>query len=114
MAKPKVGSILDPNKEYKRDAIHVPILSVIAYEKLQPGEKVAITKNEDNVLEAYSVKNRCFVNGFFVGIVDPFLEDSVKFGEKFYLFLKPESTLKLWHDWIHPLVDGKKKENKVL
>lgn len=109
MAKPKVGAILDPNKEYKRDAIHVPIMSVVS------GYKGGLIGGDFVYLQnGLAVKWYDTYKEKPVGVVDPFIRDVIQQGDKFYLFLKPESTLKLWHDWIHPLVDGKKKENKVL
>ncbi len=95
MAKPKIGQILDPNKSYTRDAIHVPILPAVAQAVLIPGEPVGY------------VNGNAMRYGVFVGVVDPFLKEHVKVGEQFYIYLRPESTMKLWHEWTHPLVDKK-------
>lgn len=99
MAKPRVGQILDKDKKYTRDAIHVPIMEIIAGEHLCTGSQVYI--HEGKAYYPYEQK--------FVGVVDPFIDDCVEEGDKFYLFLRPESTLKLWHEWIHPAVDKKDK-----
>lgn len=98
MSKPAVGRLLDPLGTYTRDAIHVPIMPIEAGQDLDPGQAVAI-------------RNRMAVspsrpNGA-VGIVDPFLTVRVKAGDRFYLWLKPLSTLRLWHEWTHGLIDGK-------
>lgn len=100
MAKPKVGQILDPEKEYVRDAIHVPIMEIISAGILTPGQKICII----NGLAFPWIFNNHLP---MVGVVDPYIMDDVQSGDKFYLFLKPESTTKLWHNWIHPLVDKK-------
>jgi hypothetical protein len=97
VSKPVIGKILDAAVEYDRDAIHVPILSVIALEELEPGEKIAVTLN-NLVFEASKSKTP-------VGVVDPFLKTSVKVGEKFYCWVKPSTVHKLWHEWEHPIFD---------
>lgn len=101
MAKPKVGKILDADKEYTRDAIHVPIMEIISAGILSPGQKVCII---NGIAYPHIFNNHLPV----VGVVDPYLDNTVDMGQKFYLFLKPESTTRLWHEWTHPLVDVKK------
>lgn len=95
MSKPVVGKLLDKNKSYVRDAIHVPVVPVVASVKLHPGE--CIDFKEGVVFSSHKG----------IGIVDPFLNDDVSPGEKCYMFLKPGSVTKLWHDWTHPKLDKK-------
>lgn len=71
----------------KRDAIHVAVAPVTAVECLNPGEHVD------------AVGSTC---GTPVGIVDPYLKDMVMPGEKYWLFLYPNTVTGLRHDWNHP------------
>lgn len=99
--KPKIGRILKADKEYTRDAIHVPIIPVTCDAYVSAGFSVRV-EGSKAILDSHST----------MGVVDPFLRDVVVPGEKFYVFLKPESTLNLWHDWTHAAIDKKplKKE----
>ena len=96
--KPKVGRILDPNKNYTRDAIHVPIIEVIAMEPMNPGDKIELVVGSDSVIRACKSRK-------WVGLVDPYLEEPVQIGDKFYCHIKPNTVKDLWHDWTHVLVD---------
>lgn len=75
-----------------RDAIHLAVEPVIASERLLAGQDVYIlpdgraAKGKDNA----------------VGIVDPFLKQSVKKGEKFWLVVYPRQITSLRHVWSHP------------
>jgi hypothetical protein len=98
MSKPLIGKILDPGLEYNRDAIHVPIMPVIALEVLNPGDKVGLKKTGE-VFGASKARTKP------VGVVDPFLTAPVKVGEKFHCWIKPATVHKLWHEWTHPIFD---------
>lgn len=75
-----------------RDAIHLAVEPVIASERLLAGQDVYLlpdgraAKGKDNA----------------VGIVDPFLKESVKPGEKFWLVVYPRQITSLRHVWSHP------------
>jgi hypothetical protein len=97
MSKPLIGKTLAANTEYNRDAIHVPILPVIALEVLNPGDKIAL-KNIGDSFAASKSKSP-------VGVVDPFLKEPVKVGERFFCWIKPSTVHKLWHEWTHPIFD---------
>lgn len=80
-----LGTILDG--EAKRDAIHIAVAPVVAQETLWPGENVGADGTTNSTL---------------VGIVDPFLKDRVKKGERFWLFIYPKKIDSLRHVWTHP------------
>jgi hypothetical protein len=75
-----------------RDAIHLAVEPVVASERLLAGQDVYLlpdgraAKGKDNA----------------VGIVDPFLRQSVKEGEKFWLVVYPRQITSLRHVWSHP------------
>lgn len=72
-----------------RDAVHVAVAPTTntAGCPLRPGDRVDA---------------RGGFAGERVGIVDPFLAEPVKPGERFYLFLFPGSVTSLRHVWTHP------------
>jgi hypothetical protein len=80
----KLGEIITGDE--KRDAIHIAVAPVTASVKLYPGERVGVDgKNLPHV-----------------GIVDPFLNGPVLPGQKFWLFLFPNTVTSLRHEWTHP------------
>lgn len=74
-----------------RDAIHVAIASVVADERLEPGEHVGLT---DEGKANSSVDP--------IGIVDPFLKHSIGPGQRFWLLLYPNTVTGMRHHWSHP------------
>lgn len=76
----------------KKDAIHVPVVSVVARETFSPGEAVVVQDNFANKA----------VVGKPTGIVDPFLNEDVQKGDRFWLFLQPGSVNDLRHEWDTP------------
>lgn len=83
-----------PSKDLGRDAIHVAVLCVVASEKLHPGQSVGLDKSGGGSAKAEKQ----------VGIVDPFLEEPVYEGERFWLFLRPRTVTTLRHVWEHPFI----------
>jgi len=73
-----------------RDAIHIAVLPAIAGEDLQAGQDVG-------VYEGVARKT-----GSSVGIVDPFLKDTVLEGERFWILVYPRTITGLRHVWSHP------------
>lgn len=88
-----VGVTLAGRKE--RDAIHIAVAPVIATHTLHPGEHIGFiyTGDTENVGNLSSVR---------VGIVDPFLTKPVERGERFWMFLYPNTITSLKHVWTHP------------
>jgi len=99
---PNIGRILPTNESIGRDAVHVAIVPVIAAETLQPGQRVGLIYQGADVVGTNGLIASC-------GIVDPYLTDPVRKGQRFYLFLYPGTVTSLRHEWTHPLFDGKDK-----
>lgn len=76
--------------EQDRDAIHCAVAPIIAAQRLSPVEHVAIEGG------------KAVRTGTKIGVVDPFLKQSVEKGEKFWMFLYPGSIKSLRHEWTHP------------
>lgn len=85
-------------KPEARDAIHLAVEPVEAGESLEPGENILIRNGK-----AYGCRRD---NGHAVGIVDPFLQNDVKKGDKFWLVLYPRTITSLRHVWSHPAFDA--------
>jgi len=85
-----LGKVIEGDEE--RDAIHVAVAPVEAGAQLKPGEHVGLMSSGRFGSNADKL----------IGVVDPFLKDRVKTGQKFWLFLYPGSTTVLRHDWAHP------------
>ncbi len=86
-----LGKILEHDR--LRDAVHIAVIPMIAGNRLLPGTHVML--ENDRAVDAVGRKRA-------VGIVDPFLQDLVRPGERFWLFLYPGSIRGLRHDWSHP------------
>jgi hypothetical protein len=77
-----------------RDAIHIAIAPVTAFKSLDPGDDVGLMDVNGEHLAGPCSKP--------VGIVDPFLQSPVRKGQRFYLFLYPNTVTSLRHEWTHP------------
>jgi N-acyl-D-aspartate/D-glutamate deacylase len=74
-----------------RDAVHVAIITTGVNVRCFPGQHVGVTAGLAD--PDASVK---------VGIIDPFLKDSVFPGEVCFLWLYPGTITSLTHHWSHP------------
>lgn len=92
-----VGTTLDGPKE--RDAIHVAVASVVAWETLYPGQHIGIFKDGGTASATAD----------HIGVVDPFLKHRVEPGTWFWLFLYPQTITSLKHNWTHPSFGPEKK-----
>lgn len=112
-----IGKIIPEGVAVDRDAIHVAIIPVILqdkrdYESTRPGDRlklVAGTKNTVRKVVSYDDVGH--------GIVDPFLvlpdgRYGLKNGDRFYMWLNPNSVTGMRHHWQHPLFDGEEKRNE--
>lgn len=84
----KLGQIIET--EQSRDAIHVAVAPVTAGERLPPGAHVNL------------IHGKAATSSKPIGIVDPFLKRAVMPGQKFWLFLYPQTVTSLRHEWEHP------------
>ncbi|KGM36176.1 hypothetical protein [Inquilinus limosus] len=91
MHDPKIGEIIT-NPDAKRDAIHFAVAPVTAAHHLRPGDRVQL--RDDGTATNATDK--------VIGIVDPFLDENVKKGDRFFLFLMPNTITSLRHAWAHP------------
>ena len=96
----KLGQLIET--ETFRDAFHIAVAPVTAGEKLSPGDHIGFLP-DGAVGEATAN----------IGIVDPFLKKTVKKGDKFWLFLYPNTVTSLRHNWEHPAFSEKKCEEVV-
>lgn len=92
MKSPEVGKLIEG--EAFRDAIHVAVAPVVAGQELRAGDDVRIDKKDRKAI-ACNIRDR-------VGVVDPFLTEPVEAGQRFWLFLLPNTVTSLRHAWTHP------------
>ncbi len=86
-----------------RDAIHIAIAPVIAAHKLTAGRNIGLDKNGKASIKVSK----------FIGIVDPFLLESINEGEQFWMFLYPNTITSLNHVWSHPSFDSQEVAKPV-
>lgn len=102
MSKPLFGQVLDPDFKPTRDAVHIPIVPVIAACNLAAGEKLTLLKIGSDIA-AYPWDGK---NHRPIAVVDPYFATGVVKGDLFYAWLRPESTQKLWHEWTNKELDA--------
>ena len=86
-----LGTILRVGGQ-QRDAIHVAVVPVTAGAELKPGQRIALADDK-----AVPSTDRATV-----GIVDPFLQINVPEGDRFWMFLLPNTVTGMRHAWSHP------------
>ena len=90
---PRLGELITDG-ERRRDAVHIALAPVTASRSLSPAQPVGFI--EEGNLE---LVGPCEDN---IGIVDPFLTGPVDTGDRFWLFLYPNTITDLRHIWSHP------------
>lgn len=84
-----------------RDAIHLGVEQVVAGERLERGEPIGFGSDG----KAYQSWFGCEGDNSTpkcVGIVDPFLDETIYKGQKFWLIVLPRQITSLRHVWEHP------------
>lgn len=92
---PNVGELC--HEGAMRDAVHFALAPVEADHLLIPGQRVGLGVNGRATT---GVKD-------LIGIVDPFFKDLILEGQKFWLFLYPNTITGLRHVWQHPAFQAK-------
>lgn len=87
-----------PKSNESRDAVHVAVAPTVAASRLAPGDWVALTFQGTAVHSTPEAG---------VGVVDPFLKESLLPGDRFWLFMRPNTVSGLRHDWDHPAFPAK-------
>lgn len=95
MSDVEIGKLAPPDAD--RDAVHVACVPLIATTEMEPGTHAGIIEAGHAGLTS---TDRC------IGIVDPFLRENVKPGQRFWLFLYPRTVTGLRHHYAHPALDG--------
>lgn len=90
----QIGSLIKDN-ERRRDAVHVAVAPVTASESLEPGQPIGLQTSGDTEHVSSGASE-------LIGIVDPFLCETVEPGERFWMFLYPNSITGMRHAWRHP------------
>lgn len=88
---PTLGKLIMGNQ--LRDAVHIAIVPVVATQYLEPAQNIGFKYND--IIHVGEVDNP-------IGIVDPFLTEAIRPGERFWMFLYPNTITSLRHDWTHP------------
>ena len=90
----------------QRDAIHIAVSPVVAATDLSPGQPVGFVDagNTELVGRLVAGVNRQ------IGIIDPFLLETVKAGQRCYMLLNPGTITSLRHEWRHPAFTPKGSE----
>lgn len=83
-----------------RDAVHVAVISVQAAQGLWPGCDVGVVETEAGYIASRNATPH-------IGIVDPFIKETVQEDQRFWLFLYPRTITSLSHAWSHPAFPDK-------
>ncbi len=89
---PPIGQIL-PADANLRDCCHFAFVSVIAGSDLKAGDRVRYDSVTGKATRSITQSH---------GIIDPYLTNIVKKGQKVLLFLNPGTVTGMRHFWIHP------------
>jgi len=90
-----------------RDAVHVAVVQATAGERIWPGRPVRLNTDGLATMNAGAP---------FLGIADPYIgawheygdrkEYMIDKGQRFFIFLFPNTITSLRHEWTHPVLDS--------
>ncbi len=105
---PSLGQLIAPDANAVRDCIHIALVPLVAgvTAHLDPGEPFALDSS-GRAIPAGSTKEP-------IGVVDPFLQTSVRPSERFYGVLNPGSVTNLRHSFDHHAFPADEAEVKVV
>lgn len=90
-----IGKILDETA--RKDAVHFALAPMIAFEYLWASSRVKLMPARPGY-----VRHAEDDDPLAIGVTDPFLRDGVEKGQRFWVFLNPNTITNLRHDWEHP------------
>lgn len=102
---PALGRLVD-DTERRRDAVHVAIAPVTAAQPLRPGQHVGLIEEGNTELVGPTESP--------IGIVDPFLTDEIRSGQRIWLLLYPDSVTGMRHIWTHPAFSAAAAKARVM
>ena len=92
---PNLGKLITDG-DRRRDAIHIAVAPVTARETLKPGQHIGfVPVGQIETVGMVDAERQ-------IGLVDPFLTETVQPGQRFWLFLYPNTVTSLRHVWTHP------------
>jgi hypothetical protein len=102
---PQLGQLITEDGWY-RDAVHIAVVPVTAAESLVAGEHIGLAMNSKSRVSADVSPH--------IGIVDPFLDKDrvIRTGDRFWMFLYPNTITSLRHVWTHPAFAATVPETK--
>lgn len=89
---PNLGEL---TTQTERDAIHIAVIPLVADNSFSAGMQVLLSKDGKASSE----------EGTVIGIVDPFLNVEISRGDRFWVFLYPNTVTGMKHHWSHPVID---------
>jgi hypothetical protein len=101
-----IETLISTEDKVGKDAIHVPIIPIVAKVTLYPGQRITLT-GEMNEQGCYYAEPWLHPHGGF-GIVSPFLMHPVLTLDQCWALVLPGSVNKLRHEWEHPNLPEKK------
>lgn len=90
---PQLGKRIEDG-DRRRDAVHIAVAAVTAATRLSPGQHIGLVRADSMELVGPSEHN--------IGIVDPYLIGDIEEGQRFWMFLYPDTISDLRHIWSHP------------
>lgn len=99
----QLGRLIEEGAQ--RDAIHIAVAPVRASMALEAGELIGLIEGSQELVGTVE-PSRC------IGIVDPFLKRNVRTGDRFWMFLLPNTITSLRHNWTHPAFEAEPESTK--